>query len=79
MDSLQEILGSKSFKPPDEVQAIKDYVKRKYASNCSVRLEKDAYIVSAPNSALAAMLQLEQRQLIEACGLKKKLVIRTGR
>ena len=79
MDSLQEILGQKSFKAPDEMAAIKDYVKRKYQSPASVRLDGDALILSVPSSALAATLQMEKPQIIEALALKKKLVIRTGR
>jgi hypothetical protein len=35
--------------------------------------------VRVPSSALAATIQLEQNQLIEACNLTKKLIIRNGR
>jgi hypothetical protein len=79
MDSLQDILGKRDFTPPDEVTAVKEFISRRYNSSSRVRLERGALIVRVPSSALAATLQLEQRRLIEACHVKSKLVIRTGR
>lgn len=79
MDSLQDILGKKNFTPPDEITAIKDYIKRRYDSPSKVRLEKSAIIVSVPSSTLAATIYLERQSLIEQCNLKQRLVIRTGR
>jgi len=76
---LQEILGKKDFTPPDEMTAIRDYIKRRYNSNSYVKFQRDAVIVSVPSSALAATIQMEQTQLIDACGLTKRLVIRSGR
>jgi hypothetical protein len=78
MDSLQDILGKKNFTPPDEVTAIRDYIKRRYDSNSYVKIEKSAIIVSVPSSALAATIYLERQTLIEHCGLKQRLVVRGG-
>lgn len=79
VDSLQDILSKKTFTPPDEVGAIKDYVKQKYRSSCSVKLQRGALIVSVPNAALAATLQMERQKMVQACNLgDKKLVIRNG-
>jgi len=79
MDSLQDILGKKDFTPPDEIATIKDYIKRRYGSNCRVKLERGTIIVSVPSSALAATIQLERQNLITQCNLKHKLFIRAGR
>jgi hypothetical protein len=79
MDSLQDILGSKSFTPPDEMNLIKDYVRRKYKSSSIIKIEKRAIIVSVPNPTLAAAIYLERQQLIDACGLDKRLVVRGRR
>lgn len=78
MDSLQEILGGKTFKAPDEMAAIKAYILRKYKSNCTVKQQRGAFIVSVPNSALAATIYLERQTMIKTIGLKDKLVVRTG-
>ena len=64
MDSLQEILGTKNFTPPDEIQALKEYVKRRYKSTSYVKLQRDAIILSVQSSALAATLQLERNSII---------------
>ncbi|HET7827702.1 MAG TPA: hypothetical protein VFK97_02440 [Candidatus Saccharimonadales bacterium] len=79
MDSLQDILGKKNFRPPDEIASVKDYIQRRYKSPSRVRVERGMVIVRVPSSGLAATLQLEQNRLIEACNLKKKLIIRVGR
>lgn len=77
MESLRDILSSKKLVQPDEISIIKDYVRRKYKSGCSVKLQRGALIVNVPNSALAATLQLERQKLIAACNLgDKQLVIR---
>lgn len=78
VDSLQEILGNKKFAAPDEMTAIKDYIKRKYKSSCTIKQQRGAFIVSVPNSALAATIYLERQTLIKTIGLKDKLVVRTG-
>jgi hypothetical protein len=79
VDSLQDILSKRDFTPPDEVAAVKDFITRRYNSNSTVRVERNALIVRVPSSALAATLQLEQRRLIEVCNIQRKLIIRTGR
>jgi hypothetical protein len=80
MDSLQDILSGKSFTPPDELAAVKNYIARRYKSSCKVQVEHNTVIVTAPNSALASTLHLESQLLMEKCNLgDKRLVIRTGR
>ena len=79
MERLGSILGSKKFTPPDEMLAVKDYIKKRYDSSCSVSVEKNTIIISVPNSALAGSLRMEQRELIKKCKLgDKRLVIRIG-
>jgi len=78
MDSLQDILSKKDFKPPDELALVKDYVRRRYKSPCTVKVERNALVLSVRSSALAGMLFLERQSLIEACNLRHRLVIRTS-
>jgi hypothetical protein len=79
VDSLQDIMGKKNFKAPDEIARVKEFISRRYKSPSRVRIERDVIIVQVPSSALAATLHLEQRTMIEACQLKKRLIVRTGR
>ncbi len=76
MDSLADILGKKSFAPPDEFAAVREYVRRRYNSPCFVKVQRDALVVTVKGSALAATIQLERQRLIEECRLTKKLVVR---
>ena len=78
VDSLQDILGQKDFSEPVEVEALKEYVKRHYNVSSSVRLQRDTLILSVPNSALAATLQMNRHNIAQSCNLSKKLVIRNG-
>jgi hypothetical protein len=79
MESLQDILGKRDFTPPDEIASVKEFIQRRYKSSSRVRVERDVIIVRVPSNGLAATIQLERNRLIEACNLKKKLIIRTGR
>jgi hypothetical protein len=47
MDSLQDVLGHKNFRPPDEISVIKEYILRRYKSYSRVKIEKTA-IIRAP-------------------------------
>ena len=78
MDSLQEIMGKKNFKAPDEFGAVREYVMRRYKSKCYVSIQRDTIVITVGSSALAASIQMEKQRLIEACHLDKKLIIRTG-
>lgn len=79
MDSLQEIMGRKNFTPPDEIEAIKQYIKRRYNSGCKIKIERETIVLSLPGSALAATVQMERQSLIDSCVITKKLFIRYGR
>ncbi|HLG91219.1 MAG TPA: hypothetical protein VI336_03635 [Candidatus Saccharimonadales bacterium] len=80
MESLKDILSGKKLAKPDEIGVIKEYVRQKYKSNCSIKLQRGAIILNVPNAALAATIQLERQELIAACNLgDKRLVIRNSR
>lgn len=78
MDSLQKILGSRDFKPPSEIELIREYVRRRYKAPCHVQLQRNSIIVSVKSASLASTLRLDQQNLIEACKLTKRLVVRIG-
>ncbi len=78
MDSLQDIMGKKDFTPPNEITAIRAYIERRYKSKSYVKLQRDTVIISVKDSALAATIHLERQSLLDACGITKRLVIRTG-
>ncbi|HEU5005042.1 MAG TPA: hypothetical protein VFT49_03080 [Candidatus Saccharimonadales bacterium] len=79
MDSLQNIMANHHFEAPDEAKALKDYLLRKYNTEGRIKVDDNNVILSVPSSALAATLQLERDKVARECGIKKRLVIRTGR
>lgn len=78
MESLAEILARKQFGAPDEVTALKNYVKQHYNTSAKITVRGSNLILSIPNSALAGTLQMQRPKIIKACDLKSKLIIRTG-
>lgn len=62
--------------PPDEIERIKDYVKRRYKAACRVEVRQKEVIISVKSAALASDLRLNQQHLKEVCKLKKRLVLR---
>ncbi|MBI4034431.1 hypothetical protein HY380_00870 [Candidatus Saccharibacteria bacterium] len=79
-DKLQDILASKKYVAPDEMTTIKNYVRQRYDSDCSVKIQHENVILSVPSSALAATIQLDRQHLIKACQLEgKRLIVRMGR
>lgn len=79
MDSLQNILANQRFEAPDEIKALKNYLKAKYSSDGRIKVDERSVIVSVPSSALAATLQMEREKIARECGIKKRLIIRVGR
>ena len=76
---MQDILADHRFETPDEIKALKDYLKTKYNVSGRIKVDENSVIVTVPSSALAATLQLERTAVATACGIKKRLVIRFGR
>ena len=76
MESLQDILGSRDFVPPTEIELIQSYVLRRYKSKCYVQVRKNDVVIGVRSSALAGTLRMEQQRLIEECKITKKLIIR---
>ena len=78
MSSITDILASKNFDEPPEIQIIKQYVKDNYSEDVSVEIRSDQIIIVVPNAALAGTLRLESHKLAELCQTKKRLVLRIG-
>lgn len=80
MDSLADLLKAKKLAPPDEISLVKDYVKQRWQSDCTVKLDHQNVIMSVPSSALSGTIQLHRQSLMKACGIEdRKLIIRVGK
>lgn len=78
MDSIKELLSRRDDSEPAEIRLLKAYVRQHFQSEVGVLVQPRQIIIRAPHAALAGTLRLHSRQLAEACGTDKRLVIRIG-
>jgi hypothetical protein len=75
-DSIQDLLNNRQFKEPDEIKLIKDFVRHKFDSECSVSIHTRQVVISVDNSSLAAALRMHIKELEQLCPTGKRPVIR---
>ena len=78
MDSLGSLLGGQKFVEPPEVEAIKEYVQKKYDSAVKVQVTEKQIMIIVASAALAGTLRTELHTLQEQLKTDKKLALRIG-
>jgi phosphopantothenoylcysteine synthetase/decarboxylase len=78
MDNLSDILSRKDFDIPPEAKAIKDYVRRHYASEVQVTVQQRSIIIKAQSGGLIATLRLNAPAIQAAANTQKRLTFRIG-
>lgn len=76
MDSIKAMLDSDRFATPDEIMAIKQYVKERYQTDVEVLIRAKDIVIITSSAGLANSLRLELPQLQKAAGTNKKLLFR---
>lgn len=76
MDSIKDLLTSKEFEQPDEIQQIKDFVKSKFDEEPTVKLTKNSIIITVNSAALAGALRMHLHHLAKDLRTEKKLFLR---
>lgn len=76
MQSLQDILGSKDFDKPSEIELIKDFVRKKYNSDVSVSIQERSITITTNSASLAGSLRGLLHKLKKELNTDKKLFIR---
>lgn len=79
MDGLGDILSRKDFDVPQEVRAIRDYVRRYYDADVSVAVRPHAIVIAARSAALIGSLRLNLPKLQAAASTDKRIVLRVGK
>ena len=77
MKSLADLLANK-WDEPAEIKTIKEFVRKKYNAQVSIKIQDKTIIISAPNAALAGTLRMDIHKLREELKTDKRLVIRIG-
>jgi hypothetical protein len=78
MDSLKDILATKSLDEPTEVIALRQYCQELFDFTPKISLKKDSIWLLVPNGILATELRMRQQEIKRRCQLTQKLVIRIG-
>ena len=75
-NSVADILGSRNYDEPPEVQIIKDFVQVKFKSPAAVTIREHQIIITVQGAALAGSLRMHLHELKKMCRTEKRLVIR---
>lgn len=78
MQSLQDILGSKDFDQPPEIETIKTFVRKTFSSDVGVVVQQNSITITTPSASLAGALRPMLHKLKRELGTDKKLFIRIG-
>lgn len=76
MDSLQDILGKKSFDAPPEIEAIKTFVRKNFSADVGVVMQTHSITIVTPSAGLAGSLRPLLHKLKKELDTDKKLFIR---
>lgn len=79
MDNLRDLLASRTPQEPEEIQAIKQFVRDKFDEPVNVSLQDRQIIVTVGSASLASALRSHTVEVLELCGAAdKRLVLRIG-
>ena len=73
---MAHILGNREFHEPPEIQTIKTFVRKEFASDCTVKISDRYITIQVTSAALAGSLRMHLHTLREMCQTKKRLIIR---
>ena len=76
MDAIKDLMPSRKFEEPEEVQVIKNFVQEKYGFTPKVTMQQAQIIIAVRGSALAGTLRMHLHEIKELCQTDKRLVVR---
>lgn len=79
MQSLQDILGTKDFDQPIEIDVIKTFVRKKFSSDVGVTVQSHSITITTSSASLAGSLRPHVHTLKKELATDKKIFIRIGR
>ena len=78
MDSMQDLLKSKTPSEPPQVLALKKYAQEFHNAKINVRVSKTHYLITVPSASLAHIFRIETARITQHCDLDRRLVIHIG-
>jgi len=78
MQSLQDILGTRDFSEPAEIEQIKTFVRKTFSADVGVSVAPYSITIFTPSASLAGSLRPLLYTLKKELETDKKLFIRIG-
>ena len=78
MQSLQDIIGSKDFDQPAEIELIKTFVRKQFSSDVKVTVQAHSITITTKSASLAGSLRPLLHKLKKELDTEKKVFIRIG-
>lgn len=78
MESLKDLMAHKDLDEPTEITALKRFCHEEYHCIVKISVQKEILWLSVPNGIIATELRMRQNEIIERCGITKKLRIKIG-
>jgi hypothetical protein len=75
-DSIADLLASKDFDEPEDMRAIKQFVRANYKADVEVQTRERELIVTTSSAALANTLRLKLPELRKAAATDKRIILR---
>lgn len=75
---LGDVLSSRNYREPPEIQQIKDFVQNAIGITPSVSITPESYVVQVPSAAAAGALRGHIYQLQKELDAKRRVIIRIG-
>lgn len=78
MDSIKDLLHSKSLDEPSEVKTLKRYVHDIYGYEPTIKVNDTSIFVYMHSAAEASTLRMRHTDIHQRCQLTRKLYIKIG-
>ena len=76
MGNIADILSTRNYDEPAEVQVIKGFLRDNYQADCTVSVNTRQIIITVRGASLAGALRMRLHELQALCQTQKRLVIR---
>lgn len=74
--SIQDLLQSKNYHEPPEVNIIKTFLSEHYQASCQITVQSTQIVIAVQGAALAGALRMRLHELKVLCNTDKRLVLR---
>ena len=75
MDNLSDLLAHRNLAEPPEIKLIKDFIRKKFNEEVTVKVGINKITLLVTSSALASNIRMNIPDIQSVCGSNKRIVI----